>query len=82
MRALLKETDLLLTKLTANNDFAFKLMTAAQASDRKEVEKLIKSAGVMTKSKISFNPDSIRMELGPDIESSDCCKLAISLRWN
>lgn len=79
---LLHEITLLLNKLTADNNFARQLMTAAQAANRKEVERLVRSAGVIRKADISFTPDFFRIELTAADANPSCCKLAVSLRWN
>ncbi|MFK2824789.1 hypothetical protein QYG89_03725 [Bacillus sp. B190/17] len=82
MKRLLNETTLLLNKITTDNDFAFRLMAAAQSSNRQEVERLIRSSGMLTKAAISFNPDFFRLELQTDSGNLQCCKLAVSIRWN
>lgn len=78
---LLREMNLLLNRLSDNSDFAFRLMTAAQAANRKEVERLVRSAGILRKANISFNPDSFRIELRTSAANVECCKLAVALRW-
>ncbi|MEK4030423.1 MULTISPECIES: hypothetical protein [Bacillaceae] len=81
IKQLLNETNLLLNKLTDSSDFALRLMTAAQAANRQEVERLVRSAGISRKTNISFNPDSFRIELRTTAANLECCKLAIALRW-
>ena len=82
IKQLLHETNLLLNKLTDNSDFALQLMTAAQTANRKEVERLVRSVGILRKANISFTPDVFRIELRTTAANLECCKLAISLRWS
>ncbi|WP_338753724.1 hypothetical protein [Bacillus sp. FJAT-52991] len=81
MKNLLKETNLLLNKLSDSPSFAYQVMNAAQQAKQKEVERLIKSAGITSKTDISFNPDSIHVELRSKAGGNNCCHLTIALRW-
>ncbi len=81
MKKLLKETSLLVNKLSSSPSFAYQVMTAAQQSNQKEVERLIKSAGVTSKAEISFNPDNIHLELSSKTGATNCCHLTVALRW-
>ncbi|WP_077247327.1 hypothetical protein [Pseudobacillus wudalianchiensis] len=81
IKQLVHESNLLLNKLTDNSDFAFRLMTAAQAANHREVERLVRSTGISGKAIVSFTPDVFRIELRTTTANAECCKLAISLRW-
>ncbi|WP_203362102.1 hypothetical protein [Bacillus sp. REN10] len=81
MKNLLRETTLLVNKLSDSPGFAYQVMNAAQQANQKEVERLIKSAGVTSKATISFNPDSIHLELSSKTGSTNCCHLTVALRW-
>ncbi|OZI12263.1 hypothetical protein CEW92_07230 [Bacillaceae bacterium SAS-127] len=81
MKKLLKETTLLVNKLSSSPSFAYQVMNAAQQSNQKEIERLIKSAGVTSKAEISFNPDNIHLELSSKTGSTNCCHLTVALRW-
>ena len=82
MKSLVQEINLLMNRLTDNSDFALRLMSAAQAANKKEAERLIRSAGVREKLYLSFNPDVLRIELRAAAANVECCKLSIALRWN
>ncbi|WP_100330694.1 hypothetical protein [Bacillus xiapuensis] len=81
MKKLVAETSLLLNKLADSSAFAYQVMTAAQQSKQKEVERLIKSAGITSKTAITYTPDSLHIELSPADGTAGCCHLIIVLRW-
>jgi hypothetical protein len=81
MQKLMKDGSLILKKLAESKEFAFKVMSAAQESDTKEVQQLIQSIGIQSKVDIYYNPDGIRLTLSSKVGQIECCKLAISLRW-
>ncbi|WP_245823404.1 hypothetical protein [Metabacillus halosaccharovorans] len=81
MQVLMKEASLVLNKLAQSKDFASKVMYAAQQSNMNEVNKLIKSTGIKSKVKTSFNPDGIHLNLSSSIGGAECCQLTVSLRW-
>lgn len=81
MQTLMQDASIVLQKLAQSKDFASKVMSAAQHSNMKEVDQLIKSTGIKSKVKTSFNPDGIHMELSSSIGQAECCHLTVSLRW-
>ncbi|MCM3163898.1 hypothetical protein [Metabacillus litoralis] len=81
MQKLMKEASLVLNKLADSKDFATKVMSAAQQSNKKEVDKLIQSTGIKSKVNTTFNPDGINMRLSSAIGEAECCHLTIALRW-
>lgn len=81
MQMLMKDASSVLNKLASSKDFATKVMYAAQQSNIKEVDKLIKSTGIKSTVKTSFNPDGIQMKLSSSIGDAECCHLTVSLRW-
>jgi|GEM_PF-599204 len=81
MQTLMKDASLVLNKLAESKDFATKVMYAAQQSNMKEVDELIKSTGIKSQVKTSFNPDGIHMNLSSSIGEAECCHLTIALRW-
>lgn len=78
---LLKQAELLIDQLANSNEFARELMSAAQASNKKRVEQLIRSTGVTINIIISFTPSGIRIELNNVKHEGDCCRLLIALKW-
>jgi hypothetical protein len=81
MQNLMKEASLVLNKLAISKPFANKIMYEAQQSNKKEVEKLIKSTGIKSKVETIFNPDGINLKLSSKVGGSDCCHLTIGLKW-
>jgi hypothetical protein len=81
MQKLMKEASIVLNKIASSKTFAFKLMSAAQESKLKEVERLIKSTGIKSKVETSYTPGGINFKLSSMVGESDCCHLTIALRW-
>lgn len=81
MQSLLKDANLLLTKLADSKSFAQKVMHAAQQSNTKEVDKLIKSTGIKSDVSANIDPDGINLKISPKGNNTDCCQLKIALRW-
>ena len=77
----MKEASMVLNKLSEPKEFDADLMYAAQASDIKEVKRLIHSIGVTSDVDVNFNPDSLRLEFTSKVANMDCCRLLIALRW-
>lgn len=80
-KKLMKEATIILNKLSESEDFAYKIMNAAQQNDSKKVEELIKSTGVSGDVETSFNPDGINLIMASKVEGTDCCKLEMAIRW-
>jgi hypothetical protein len=80
-KKLMKDASIVLNRLSESKEFDSKLMYAAQISDINEVKRLIHSTGVTSDVDVHYNPDGLRLEFKSMIESLDCCKLMIALRW-
>lgn len=78
---LLKQADLLASKIVSSKEFAHELMEAAQLSNTKKVEELITSTGITLKIKTYFSPTGIRVELYSVESGGDCCNLLMILKW-
>jgi hypothetical protein len=78
---LLKQADLVAGKIVNSKKFAHDLMEAAQLSNTKKVEELIKSTGITMKIKTYFNPTGIRIEINNADNEGDCCNLLMTLKW-
>lgn len=78
---LIQQADLLVNKLAESKEFSHELMSAAQKSDEKKVNELIKSTGITIKVKTSFTPTGIQIILENSKMGGDCCDLLIALRW-
>jgi hypothetical protein len=80
-QSLLKDANLLVNKLAGSKSFAQKVMYAAQQSNTKEVNKLIKSTGIKSHASANIDPDGINLKISPKGNNTDCCQLTIGLRW-
>lgn len=80
-KKLMREASIVLDHFADSEEFDKKVMTAAQASNTEEVERLIKSIGITSEIDVSYNPDGLRMEFISNVEDTECCKLTVALRW-
>ncbi|MEW9673460.1 hypothetical protein [Ammoniphilus sp. 3BR4] len=74
------ESATILSKL-AQSPFAHQLMSAAQAGNQREVDRLIKSIGTATPVTTSYTPDGVLLTIHADTQGSQCCRLTMYLRW-
>ncbi|MFS0822241.1 hypothetical protein [Bacillus sp. 1P02SD] len=81
MRILMKDASLILAKLADSREFAKKVMAAAQASNDQEVDRLLKTTGIQSKVKATFNPDGLNLHLEASVKGSKSSVLTIALRW-
>lgn len=80
-RQLLKDASNVLNHLADSKTFAAQVMGAAQVSNQKEVDHLIKSLGVKSDFEVSYNPDGIHLKFWAHVKGSECCKLDMAIRW-
>jgi len=80
-RELMRQADLLIDKIISNPAFSNELMNAAQLSNKKKVQELVRSAGITIKGDINYHPSGIRIELDNSESRGNCCKLQIALSW-
>jgi hypothetical protein len=80
-KKLMVDASAVLNQLATSKKFDAELMYAAQASDIKEVKRLIHSIGIVSEVDLDFNPDGLHLEFFSKVEPLDCCKLSITLRW-
>jgi len=80
-RQILTQTDFLISKIVASDDFARDLMEAAQASDKAKVDRLIRSTGVTIAYTLSYTPDGLRLDITNSDSQIGCCDLRLLLRW-
>ncbi|WP_453994154.1 hypothetical protein [Bacillus nitroreducens] len=81
MRILMKDASLILSALADSMDFAKQVMAAAQASNDQEVNRLLKSTGIQSQVKTTYNPDGLHLELEASVSGSKSSQLIIALRW-
>ncbi|ASN03864.1 hypothetical protein [Virgibacillus necropolis] len=80
-KQLMKNATVVLNKLSESEDFAYKVMDAAQQNKTEKVKELIESTGVPGDVEISYNPDGINITMISKVEDTDCCKLVMAIRW-
>jgi hypothetical protein len=81
MRVLVHDATLLLNKISISKTFSIDLMAAAQQSNNKKVEEMIRSTGVKNTPSIAYTPDGLKLKFSGNVENVDCCHLGIDLRW-
>ncbi|MCJ7839436.1 hypothetical protein MUB24_00650 [Lederbergia sp. NSJ-179] len=81
IQALMSQASLLVNKIHSSSTFAHELMDAAQKSNEKKVNELIRSTGLSIPFKSRFNPDGIVFELTNSENGKGCCTLHIALQW-
>ncbi|MBT2694947.1 hypothetical protein [Bacillus sp. ISL-55] len=79
--SLMEDANLVMSKITSSDSFSSELMTAAQQSDQKKVERMIQSTGIKKKPKITYNPDGITMNFVDYAGEKECCHIITQLRW-
>ncbi|WP_252504350.1 hypothetical protein [Sporosarcina sp. Marseille-Q4943] len=80
-KQVMNQANLFIGTLTASDDFARRLMDAAQRSDQKEVERLVRSTGVTIKYNLSYTPSGIRIDFSNSDAQNSCCALRMALNW-
>lgn len=80
-QALMQQASLLINAIVNSKDFANQLMSAAQSSNQKKVEQLIKSTGIKIKIQVKFTPTAIQIYLDNSTEEIACCSMLVGLRW-
>lgn len=80
-KEVMNQANLFIGALTASDDFARRLMDSAQRSDKKEVERLVRSTGVTIKFTLEYTPSGIRIEFSNSDAQSGCCTLRMALSW-
>jgi hypothetical protein len=79
-RKLMRDGGLLLNKLSEHR-FAYQLMSAAQAGNRQEVDRLIKSIGIGSIIKTTYTPSGVMFTIDPNVPGTACCTLTMYLKW-
>lgn len=81
MQSLMRDASTLLDKMADSKDFAFKLMSLAQESKQKQIEKQIQETGIKNIPKVDYTPDGLRLKFETDSEHENCCTLTLAVRW-
>ncbi|MFC4558424.1 hypothetical protein ACFO3D_09385 [Virgibacillus kekensis] len=80
-KSLLTDASEILDELAESEDFAKKIMSAAQKNNKQEVQHLIDSIGVDSDVKIDYNPDNLNLKMSSQVEDTECCQLEMAIRW-
>ena len=78
---LMKQANLLLSRLAGDPEFAKELMSEAQQSNTAKVKELILSTGITIEAKTEYTPTGIRIILENSEIKGQCCDLLVALRW-
>ncbi len=74
------EASIILRKFS-DRQFAARLMTAGQAGNQQEVDRLIKSTGITTPVTTKYTPTGVLLTIHAHAQGSQCCTLTMFLRW-
>ncbi len=80
-KQLLKDASNVLNHLADSKSFAAQVMGAAEVSNQKEVDRLIKSLGIKSNFEVTYNPDGIHLRFWTQAQGTECCKLDMAIRW-
>ncbi|QTD42037.1 hypothetical protein [Sporosarcina sp. Te-1] len=78
---IIKQADLFTRSIVASDQFARQLMEAAQASNKSEVDRLIRSTGITVSYQLLYTPDGLRIDFANNDSQSNCCHLRMVLGW-
>ncbi|MFX3673339.1 MAG: hypothetical protein ACE3JQ_02670 [Paenisporosarcina sp.] len=65
----------------AEPQFANWIMSAAQAGNKQEVDRLIKSIGTNTPVTTQYTPSGVLLTIHAQAQGSQCCTLTMYLKW-
>lgn len=77
---LMRDGGILLNKL-AEQRFAYQLMTAAQAGNQHEVDRIMASIGIESAISTKYTPSGVIFTVDPNVQGTSCCTLTMSLKW-
>lgn len=77
---LMEEGYRILNKLSEQS-FAYRIMAAAQAGNKQEVDRLMKTISTTASIQSEFSPSGIGITVNPISHNHSCCKLVMFLRW-
>jgi hypothetical protein len=78
---LMTSANIIVNKFASSHKYSVDIMTAAQYSNHKEVEKLIHSLGLKDEPTVKFTPDGITIEFDTRENNFDICHLSLKIRW-
>lgn len=78
---LMEQVQLFINKIVSSSQFARDLMNAAQNSDQKKVEEMIRNTDIDIHFQVSFTPTAIRIIFDNSSDQYECCQLLVGLQW-
>jgi hypothetical protein len=78
---LMTSANTIVDKFASSPQFSVDIMTAAQFSNQKEVEKIIHSLGLKDVPKVSYTPDGLTIQFDTSENNFDVCHLSLKIRW-
>jgi hypothetical protein len=81
IQKLMTSANTIVDKFASSPKFSVDIMTAAQFSNRPEVEKLIHSLGLKDEPTIKYTPDGITIHFDTRENNFDVCHLSLKIRW-
>lgn len=78
---LMEQANFLVMKIMQSHEFAYKLMEAAQLSNKEKVKELIASVGITLKVNINFTPTGFHIGFSNAEFEGRCCELKMALQW-
>ncbi|GKS12166.1 hypothetical protein YDYSY3_31660 [Paenibacillus chitinolyticus] len=79
-RKLLADGNVILARLS-DEPFARRLMTAAQAGRKQEVDRLMKDIAISSVLTARYTPSGLIVTVTPGVQDPACCILTMSLKW-
>jgi hypothetical protein len=81
MQALMRDASTLLDRMATSKQFSNDLMSAAQQSQTKKAEEMIKATGIKSQPRVTYTPDGLTLAFEAKDEQGQCCSLTLKLRW-
>jgi len=80
LQKIVNNASILLSKLK-EKQVAHQLMTAAQAGNQKEVERIVHTFGLAEPVQTTYTPSAIIFKIDPVPQEPHCCSLTMMLKW-
>jgi hypothetical protein len=81
IQSLMTSANIIVDKFASSPQFSVDIMTAAQYSNQKEVEKLIHSLGLKDEPTVKYTPDGITIDFDTSENNFDVCHMSLKIRW-
>jgi hypothetical protein len=81
MQDLMSDAGTLLDRMATSKQFSNDLMSAAQQSQTKKTEEMIKATGIKSQPRVTYTPDGLTLVFEAKDDHAQCCILTLKLRW-